>query len=73
MLKKMIEKDNWVILKDGKFPSTNYILFNIETLRETDKKRWENGRIPQSNVAFYGSYEKALERMNIEINESDFY
>ena len=54
--KLILDYNNWIILCDGNFPSTNYCLFNKEKAT-----RWqEKQELPASGVAYCGSLADAL-------------
>ena len=67
--KTLIEKKGWVIMKDSNFPSTNYILLDKSRLTDDATKRLDKGWLPPTGVAYYGNYESAYKRLNLELAE----
>ena len=52
----VLKHKNWIIVNDGKFPSSNYCLFNV-----VKASRWnEKGDLPAHGVAYCGSLKNAL-------------
>ena len=52
----LLKHKNWIIVNDGKFPSCNYCLFNVEKARIWNEK----GELPSSGIAYCGNLESAL-------------
>lgn len=67
--KTLIEKQGWVVMKDSNFPSTNYMLFNKDSLGASECKRVQDGYYPRKGVAYYTNYESAYKRLNLELAE----
>ena len=56
-------------MKDSNFPSTNYMLFNKDKMSASVLQRFAEGRLPGRGVAYYGNYESAYKRLNLELAE----
>lgn len=56
-------------MKDNNFPSTNYMLLNKDKMSAGALQRLAEGRLPGRGVAYYGSYESAYKRLNLELAE----